>query len=329
MGGTSDGKTPIRFVIWVWDRGVDDFTNFCLPSVMQPENIPWVVSNGYPVVLDFYTIERDADRVRKLAQDMHDRLAPFASDPAALTASVAVAPNGRTPFDIKAAFFQVLVRTAVETRSHGLFVFADMYFGNGSIRNIVTYGQKPRVTVGGIYLRVKQQRFAELLAHHHAVTGSETISNARLVDIALDSLIDAMQASLVDEDANASLLTSGSIRRITDDLFTYTFHAPTPILFFFEESDVRFFSRFSWNFYLLDHIWPTMLAAQNRWRMMTSSDLFFLAEHNGPDVEAETHSFPLQDGMLYNDDFDQEHLHGRINQTMLMTLRRERLPTER
>jgi hypothetical protein len=72
-----------------------------------------------------------------------------------------------------------------------------------------------------------------------------------------------------------------------------------------------------------------MLAAQNRWRMMTSSDLFFLAEHNGPDVEPETHSFPLQEGMLYNDDFDQEHVHGRINQTMLMTLRRERLPTER
>jgi hypothetical protein len=319
-------KTPVRFAIWIWDRGVDDFVASCLPSVMQPKNIPWLVREGYPVALDFYTLKHDGPRVEKLASELHRGLTALAPDPELVTASITTAPGGRSAYDTKTTFFEVLVRRSVETQSHGLFVFADMYFGDGSIRNIVTYGRKPRVTVSGLYLRVKRVPFEELLARHHAATGATTISNARLVDICLDTLIDGMRASFVDEDRNASFATSGAIRKLSDELYTYTFHAPTPMLFFFEESDLAFFSRFIWNFHLLDHIWPSMLIAQNRWRVMASSDLFFVAELNPADVESELHMPPVRDGMLYNDDYDQEHLHGRIHQTMLMTLRRERLP---
>jgi hypothetical protein len=319
-------KTPIRFAVWIWDRGVDDFVTSCMHSILQPNNIPWLVRNGYTVALDFYTLKHDGPRVEELASGIHNGLTAIAPDPARVTSTITTAPDGRSSYDTKTTFFEVLVRRSVETQSQGLFVFADMYFGDGSIRNIVTYGQKPRVTVSGLYLRVKRAPFEELLARHQVATGGHTISNARLVDICLDTLIDGMRASFVDEDRNASYVTSGAIRKLSDELYTYTFHAPTPMLFFFEESDLAFFSRFIWNFHLLDHIWPSMLIAQNRWRVMASSDLFFVAELNPAALESELHSPLLRDGMLYNDDYDQEHLHGRIHPTMLMTLRRERLP---
>ncbi len=60
---------------------------------------------------------------------------------------------------------------------------------------------------------------------------------------------------------------------------------------------------------------------------MAGSDLFFLAELNASELESNMHAFPTQEDMRYNDDYDQEHLHGRIHQTMLMTLRRERVPS--
>ena len=316
----------LRFIIWVWDRGVDDWVNFCLPSILQPNNIPWLVRNGYDISLDFFTVARDHDRVEKIAIDLHNLLRAGTPEGQVL-ATVSTAPNDdRSAYQLKTTLFEAMIKLAVSTNSQVIFTFADMFFGDGSIRNIVVYGQKPRVSVSGLYLRVKQQPFKELLARHQAATGSATVSNARLVDMSLDTLIDGMQASIVDNDRNASHLTSGALRRISDELYTYTFHAPTPILATFEESDLNFFSRFLWNFHLLDHIWPAMLIAQNRWRVMASSDLFFLAELNRTDTEADHHVFPTKDGMLYNDDYDQEHLHGRIHQTMLMTLRREPLP---
>lgn len=323
---TARPTTPVRIVVWIWDRGIDDFATYCMPSLMQPDNLPWLVREGFEVSVDFFTHVSDSERVQALAIDLDRRLHAVSGNARVKTNLAAVQGAGMSAYETKTKLFEAFVGTAVSTKSHVIMAFADMYFGNGSIRNIVTYGRKPRVSVGGLYLRVKREPFSRLLAHHKAVTGSDVISNARLVDICMDTLIDGMQASIVDEDRNASFLTSGAIRKISDELYTYTFHAPTPFLFYFEEQDQLFFSRFRWNFHFLDHIWPTMLIAQNRWRVMASSDLFFLAELNSEEVETGQHNYPVQEGMLYNDDFFQEHLHGRIHQTMLMTLRRERLP---
>ncbi len=319
-------KIPIRFVVWIWDRGVDDFATYAVPSILQDGNLPWLVRNGYAIALDFYTLRRDAARVERLAGNIQTYLAAFGPSTPITATLYAMNEDDRSPFEIKTTFFQVVVKRAVETSSHVIFLFADIFFGNGSIRNIVTYGQKPHVSVSGMYLRVKRDAFSALLEQHRLRTGSSTVSNARLVDMSMDCLIDGMKASIVDTDRNASFTTSGALRAIDDDLFTYTFHAPTPVLFTFEEPDLEFFTRFLWNFYLLDHLWPTMLIAQNRWRVMASSDLFFAAELNAAQLESNLHQFATRDGMLYNDEYDQEHLHGRIHQTMLMTLRRERLP---
>ena len=320
-----DRKRPTRFAIWVWGRSIDDFARFCLPSILQPGNLPWLVRNGYPIVLDFYKITTSTDNVERLAQSIVETLHGMTTD-ADVTATVHAADAAKAVSEIKIEFFKLLVKRGIESRAPGLFVFADMYFGDGSIRNIVTYGQKPGVTIGGLYLRVKRDLFSDLLDLHFHVTQTRSISNGRLVDIAFDSLIDGMRSSFADDDNNATFATSGSIRKITDELYTYTFHSPTPILFVFEEQDAVFFERFNWNVYFLDHIWPSLLIAQNRWRVMASSDMFFLAELNGGALEAALHTHLMLNGMQYNDEYIHEQLNGRVHQTMLMTMRRERLP---
>ena len=207
-------KKTIRFCIWIWDRGVDDFVSFCLPSLMQPNNIPWLIQNGFPISLDFFTLAHDRARVEKLASDLQLQLRAMAPE-AQVAATLSDLPETkRTTYEFYVAFFEAIVRVAVDTQSYVLFTFADMFFGDGSIRNIVVYGQKPGVTVSGLYLRVKQKPFMELMARHQAVTGSTTVSNARLVDMCLDTLIDGMEASIVDNDRNASHLTSGALRKM-------------------------------------------------------------------------------------------------------------------
>jgi hypothetical protein len=318
-------KMPVRFAIWAWGTSVSVFQTFSLPSILQPNNIPWLVANGFPVALDFYTTTVSAGHLRSVAKPMLDALSASAEE-GSFSVTFYEADAAKTTLALKVDFFRTLVHRSIETRSPTIFIFADMYYGNGSIRNLVTYGQKPGVTVGGMYLRVKQPQFAALLARHQTATGDATISNARLVDISFDSMIDAMKNTVVDNDRNSSFLTSASIREITPDLYTYTFHSPPPILCSFQPQDAQFFERFGWNSYLTDHIWPERLMAQNRWRVMSSSDFFFVAELNDPEIENLIHNFVINDGMQYNDEYVHENIHGRVHQTMLMTLRRERLP---
>ncbi len=318
--------TPIRFIILIWGDAVDDFLSICLPSLMQPNNIPWLVRNGYAVALDFYTVKRDEPRVSAFASDLHNQIRAIAPPGDAVTATLTVGPDGLSDFDNRSVFFRALAAKLVETRSHGLFAEADRFFGDGSIRHIVTYGEKPGVTVSGLMLDVERERFRERVARHVAVAVGKPVTNPRLVDIALDSLTPAMRAAFADDEHNASYVSSGTFRHVSDDLSTYTLHAPLPMLFFFEDEDLEFFERFLWNMALFEHVWPSMLIAKNRWRMMASSDLFCVARvvlGASGDASADA----AQPGMQYNDEYDQEHLHGRIHQTMLIALRRERLAT--
>jgi len=147
----------------------------------------------------------------------------------------------RTTYESKSRSLRPFVRVAVDTQSYVLFTFADMFFGDGSIRNIVVYGQKPGVTVSGLYLRVKQKPFMELMARHQAVTGSyDRLQRATRRHVSRHAHRRNGKHRSSDNDRNASHLTSGALRKISDDLYTYSFHAPTPMLCWFTESDVQF-----------------------------------------------------------------------------------------
>ena len=320
----------IRIVAWLWGQGIDDFVTVAQPSLLQPGNVPWLVANGYDVQIAFYSLERDSVRAQAVLKEFHRRLRERSAEghlTLSLTLTSGIHPAlGReeTVLEIKSHFFEHTVKTAVATQGCVIFALSDFFFGDGTFRNVVTYAAKPRVSVSAMYLRVKRGAFMTLLGEHAAATGGAPVSNARAVDISLATLIDSFAASLTDVDSNASYRTSLSLRKISDDLYTAATHVPTPLLCRFEPGDEIYFSMFGWNFHFIDHMWPAMLIAQNRWRLMASSDLGFFAELNPSDVES-VHSYPVEPGMLYNDEFFRDNLHGRLHQSILMTLRREPL----
>jgi hypothetical protein len=314
---------PIRLVFWAWGAAVDDLAAFCLPSLAQANNVPWLERNGYSVALDFYTLKSDEARVRALAEAFH--LQVRGSHTSSMTASISVGPDGLSDTDAKCLFFINVSQQNRSTGSNGIFAFGDRFFGDGSIRNIVTYAKRPGMTVGGLHLRVDRELFHAGLARHASHTAGAPVTNSRLTDIALDSLVASMKASFVDNDTNASLSTGAAIRELDNDMLAYTSHALLPMLFSFEQRDLDFFARFQNDFPLFHHIWPSMLIAQNRWRMLASSDLFCVAEVHTAETPRELAQVPQIPGMRFNDEFNQEHLRGRIAQTTLIALRRERL----
>ena len=324
------GLNQIRIVVWLWGQGIDDFVAIAQRSLVQPGNVPWLVANGYDVAVAFYSLQRDSERVQTVLKEFHRLVrerSPEGSLTLSLTLTSGVHPDsGRdeTVLEIKSHFFEHTVKTAVATQGCVIFALADFFFGDGTLRNMVVYANKPRVSVSAMYLRVKRGAFMQLLGEHAAATGGAPVSNARAVDMSLATLIDSFAASLTDVDANASYRTSLSLRKISDDLYAATTHVPTPILCRFEPGDETYFSMFGWNFHFIDHMWPAMLIAQNRWRLMASSDLAFFAELNPADVES-AHTYPVDPGMQYNDEFFRDNLHGRLHQSVLTTLRRERL----
>jgi hypothetical protein len=322
----------VRIIVWIWGTGIADFAAMAQPGLLQSENLPWLVRSGCDVEFAVFSLERDRARaeaaIKGFAEELNARV-PGANVRYSLTLTSGYRANSlvdQNPHEIKGVFFEHVVRTAIEKKSLDILAFADMFFGNGSLRNLVVYAQKPRVTLSGNYLRVKREPFIARYEAHRRVTGGADVSNARTVDMALDTLIDAFEASSADRDESASFRTGVSIRHLSDDLYTFTTHVPTPLLCRFEQSDYEFFDSFAWDFHLIDHLWPGMLIAQNRWRAMTSSDQVFFAELNDTTTESGHHRYPTEPGMRFNDDFFRDHLHGRAHQLMLFSLRRERLP---
>jgi hypothetical protein len=314
--------TPIRIAIWAWDANVDDLEAFGLPSILQPNNIPWLVQNGVAVTLDFYTVKADEARVRALAEAAHDRVRTLATGEP-VTATLTLGPDGMIPRDTRDVFFRAVAEKASDTGSRVIIAVGNRFFGDGSIRNMATYARKPRVTVSGLHLPVERDRFAELVRRHMAARPDVPIGNARLVDIALESQTAGMRASWTDDDTNASYQTGRALRALGDDLSGLITHAPIPLLSQIEPNDLTFFDRFLWSVPLFETVWPSMLIAQNRWRVMASSDLCCVAEIRG--APAEDEAIAPRPGMRYNDDFAGEQIAGRVHQTMLMALRRERL----
>ena len=315
-------KRPIRFAFWAWGAALDDLETFCLPSLAQPNNIPWLLRNGHPVSLDFYARREDNVRIQALAETFHRELQEMESGENA-TASLGTVPDDLNEIDLKCLLFRSAWQNTQRSDAQGIFGFADRYFGDGSIRNIVTYAQKPHVTVGGLHLPVERERFRAQLVAHRTALGAQPVSNARLTDMCLESLTPGMRASFVDVDANASFATGASFLPLADDLCSFTSHLVKPMLFDINEQDIGFFERFQSNYALFNHVWPSMLVAQNRWRVMASSDLFCVADIGAGQAGE---SVALRSGMQHNDEYRQEHLHGRMQQTTLMALRRERLP---
>jgi len=289
---------------------------------MQPDNLPWLLQNGVRVSLIVYTIERDGAAVRA----MLERALEGAGLTGMLDVDVAMIQDAAlaNSLELKRKILVLELQHAMADHAALMMLAADCYFGNGSIRNIVTYCRKPGIVAGGIHVRAKRAEFRALLDQYREKFGPAPIPNAKLVDMSLRSQITAFSQSNVDNDRNASGETAISLREVAPNLMTVIQHIPSPFMFWPQQSDINFFrvggNGKGWEGF--DHLWPSEVVMQRRWRMLASSDLFFLVELT--DEVEQGHMYPMEEGMRYNERFKHSDLpHIVVNETIVCTLRRE------
>jgi|SRR5579863_3907002 len=316
-------STKIRFLAPIWDWGVSEFELVSLPSALQPDNIPWLIRNGFKVEFTVYTLDRDAARVQEL---LERALAAAEIPKGALNCSIATTPSAGNPdkFEILRIAFVNECWKAISEGAALMFIGADAFYGNGSIRNMATYCRKPGIVTGGISLRVRRDPFLQLLGRFREAFGNRPVSNARLVDMSLQTQLDILQECDVDSDTNASFQIGTSLRRVAPDLLTAIIHNHSPFMFWPQESDVYFLETKCYggkNMETLDHLWPSQLVTQRRWRLFASTDLFFAAELTSDEV---VHNAPSEPNMLYNELFKFADLpHTHMHEQIVLTLRSE------
>lgn len=316
-------KKQLRVFVLAWDWAVDVFRDIALPSLMQPDNIPWLVQNGYTVTMSCYTKPPNVPQLRTVFSEALTRFR-FPPELMKINVGAATIPDEDPgSFGMKRLAFLTECNYAIEQDSPVLFTAADSFYGNGSVRNVCVYNQHPGMAIGAPYSRVRKGPFLQLLSEYRAKFGDAPVSNAKLVDMALRCEISALVHSNVDVDKNASFQSSGSFRKLTDELHVGIFHLPSPVMFWPRPSDVRFFDLWCGGiFSMLDHVWPAKLMTERRWRTMASSDLFYMAELNDERVESE-HEYGLEEGRLYNESFEFVLPNTKASEQILFTLRRE------
>lgn len=317
----------IRFLSLAWDWGVAEFEMVLAPSLLQPNNLPWLLQNGYDVQFTVFTVQRDAQRVK---DTIERAFSPLKGLGGRFMATVGVIDGiEENAANLKRAAFMIEFENAVAEEAPVVLTSADVFFGDAAIRNIVTYCRKPGVVAAGIHLRVQREPFLSLLHRHREAFGDRPVSNAKLVDICMQTLIGALEASNVDRDVNASASTAVSIRNIRPDLFTLVHHLPTQVMVWPNESDLHFlFGRVGGrdafdNIWLIDNLWPEKLIAEGRWRLLASSDLFFMVELTPADEEHRSHSHAPAANMLYNEQYGRDRPNFRMHEQILVTLRRQ------
>lgn len=315
----------VRILAFAWGASVDVWETFCLPSLLSPGNLPAVLRDGLAVQLDLYTVDTDEPRIRALGERIASELAPLGS----FAFSVGTWPQSQRPIssaDLKMQFYRHHIAQVVQDGSAVIFGMADVFFGDGSLRNIVRlarFGDHP--VVGAVSLRVREQPFRELMRRYRETIGPGPISNAHLVDLALRCPIAATAASYVDSDRNSSFHTGGSLLPIDDELTLIGQALTYEMLQCYTTRDFNFFAMNN-AFEAIDHVWPTLLLAEQRIRLATSSDIYFSIELTDDEVEGRLHTYPVEDGRLLNDTFQMKLLHSDIFRLSVSGLRREPLP---
>jgi hypothetical protein len=294
----------VRVSVLVEPRTLERFERFCLPSLVQPGNLPRVLRDGATVTFSLYAPAEQRERLRA-ALERH--LAALLAGGAIAAAIAAVDPS----VPVAAAQHERYLYESREAARSGaavLILGADTFYGDDSLGNLAVYARKPGVVVAGLSLRVREHAFAALL-------GSPPVTNARLVDVALESAASDVAASRTDVAPNAALDTGLALRPLSDDVFAVTENFARPVMFWPDPSDLEF----GWG--IDTWIWPAKAMEERRWRLLASSDLFFCAQVVARDEDVAP---AIVSGKMYEDGFRCELPQTLQSQMFVATLRRER-----
>jgi hypothetical protein len=157
-----------------------------------------------------------------------------------------------------------------------LTALPDFVFGNGSIGNMVSYARGKNVCVAGPHLRVNEDDF---MGHFGGRFKSAT--NSELVFLTMRYMHNNTRDFFTDQ-PNASHFGGVAITHLSNGAYAMIHHLPNIFLAWITDSDADYFKN-CMDRDCYDHDWPKIPVAEGRYRMIGSSDLFYMAELTGKD----------------------------------------------
>ncbi len=189
-----------------------------------------------------------------------------------------------------------------------LLMMPDTIYAPKSIGNIWRYAKGKNVVVGGLYVRnnedVFKQRFP-LWKHwpHHKDYVSNSFS------------IGALNICDTDQD-NCTQIGGIAWTKIDEETRLCLHYLPSPYLAWFTAEDEEWWTRHP-EFGNWDHVWPSQLMAERRWRVVGSTDVFFAVELENSARSGAMKPLPNSKG---NEFYDHRRPHNDANGSFLIEI---------
>lgn len=170
-----------------------------------------------------------------------------------------------------------------------VIVNPDCFWGDGSLANLLAIAGEQNVCIASPHVRVDADAFCKegLLS----VAPERVIDNPSLVSLAMKTL----HQSWIDADVSkprANSFATGIGIRSANGLHVVHHLQPTVFLARLNARDYGFFAERPQARGLWDHVWPEILVAENRQRIVASSDAVFIAELTNSDTH-NTELYPV------------------------------------
>lgn len=155
-----------------------------------------------------------------------------------------------------------------------LMITPDMFFGDGSIGNLLAIAGDQKLCVAAPHVRVNRDEFLDELP---LAMKRGSMSNAHLVAMAMHHLHRTWKQADPYEPVNNCYWSGVAIRQLGPKLWSVQHRLPNIFLAWFRPEDLAF-----WDGHekrgLWDHHWPSPVMEAQRHRTICSSDGFFAAE---------------------------------------------------
>ena len=290
------------------EQFLDLFDRYCLRSLMQAGNIPYLLKQGYEIIYIIYTKPRDVQRLTAIIDKYKTEKIEYRITTNRFVGNETEVSKANSIFLLESVGF------AVTNKAPFFLASPDIFVGDFSLSNLLTYNTNKDICLAALHLRVDSVLFQRWYNEEAILP----VSNARLVTTSMGILSQSWRDSFIDKGRNCSFTANSAVQKIQDNLYNVTFRIPNVFLARLNQSDVDYFNQHP-NLGNWDHSWPEHLVKGRRYKFIGSSDMFFACEATYVD----NNKSDCRDNDLWNDECINTKLHSETNRNFLAIIRGE------
>ncbi len=281
------------------DCHVGLFKNACLRSLSMDKNKAALANKD--TVWHIYTDEKHMQSVHSAVREALPEL----------TSDVRDIAEARRYVDESLSAFVMCMEECLKDGSPLIFAPPDIFFGDGSIPNMIKVGYEPNAVVTIPHIRVTPDLLMEF-----PIFQKTAVSNAKLVTLGWKNLHRCWGDAELDHPRQNQYGTGVLWQRLDENTVTVTHRLPTPYFMKFTTEDLQYFQTQA-GFGHFDHKWPgDILIPRGRQRAITSSDVAFMCEITEAHKNISNMPGP-------KNEFWAKNLHNNLNAQYLCTFRGE------